>query len=67
MSTRGQNRASAICGSAQPYFVLFESLRTQQIQGEVAPQNVTKYQLRRATAAKNLCGTLGIWDNSEVA
>jgi hypothetical protein len=51
--------ASSICSSAQPYFVLLESLGTQQIRGEITPQDVTKYPLRRATA-KNLCGTLGI-------
>jgi hypothetical protein len=59
-------RASDICGSAPLYFVLFESLKTQQIRGQVAAQNVTKYQLRRANS-KNLCGTLGICGNSEVA
>jgi len=59
-------RASEICASAQLYFELFKFLRTQQIRGELAPQNVTKYQLRRANA-KNLCGTLGICGNREVA
>jgi len=68
-------RASAICEPAQAYFLLFESLRTLQVQREIVPHvrraapasNHDKISpLARATA-KNLCGTLGIWGNSEVA
>jgi hypothetical protein len=68
-------RAWATCPAAQAYFVLLESFGLHQIQAEEAQQiqpavPVTdpdkRSVLPRATA-KNLCGTLEVWGNSEVA
>jgi hypothetical protein len=68
-------RASATCNSAQAYLVLSDSFSTHQIQAEEAAQiqpvepvtNRDKISALPRTAAKNLCGTLEVWGNSEVA
>ena len=73
--TRIAIRALAICRPAQAYLALFASLVKPQIHGDKTPQirravPVTDRgkisPLPRATA-KNLCGTLEVWGNSEVA